>query len=71
MDAAAPAFWIGMLVLFVLVLYRTNWNIRAAFSELVSFRQRGNQSKLEKVVLAATLAMTFYLLIKAMEGCTA
>ncbi|WP_133057590.1 hypothetical protein [Falsiruegeria litorea] len=69
MDAAAPAFWIGMVVLFLLVLYRTNWNFREAFSELVSFRQRGNQTKLEKGVLAATLAMTFYLLIKAMEGC--
>ncbi len=69
MEVAAPVFWGGALVLFLLTLYRTGWNFRESILKMVGLRGFGDLTTLELVVWAATMGGTFYVFFQVLEAC--
>ncbi|WP_162946908.1 hypothetical protein [Ruegeria sp. EL01] len=69
METAAPVFWGGMLVLFLLLLHRTGWNVRESILAIVGLRGMRNITPAEIVVMAVTFCATFYVMFQAIEAC--
>ncbi len=69
METATPVFWGGVLVLFLLILYRTGWNVRESILAIICLRGMRNITPVELVVSAVTISATFYVLLQALEAC--
>ncbi len=69
MEAATPVFWVGVLVLFVLISHRTGWNFRESIMVLIGLRGSGNVTTLELLVGAGTIGGTFFVFLQVLDAC--
>ncbi|MDP5219557.1 hypothetical protein Q5Y75_20240 [Ruegeria sp. 2205SS24-7] len=67
--SSSPVSFAGIFVLFILVLYRLDWNFRESILELIGLRGMKNISILEMFVMAATFGATFYALFEVLKTC--
>ena len=69
MNAAAPVFWGGVAVLFLLVLRRSGWNFHEVVLAIIGVRSLRNLTALEKTVSFATVGLTMLLVVQGVEAC--